>query len=102
MTFIKKIHQLNRLHELIKRRATGSPKELAGKFDMSERCIYRLVDELRSFDLDIKYCRTSQSYIYTRQIDFSLSIMLNNQKINSLVGGNNFIDLLGCQYMAPK
>ena len=88
MTLIEKIHRINRLHDLIKRKATGTPKELARKFEVSERCAYRMIEELRSMNLDIVYCRSINSYKYKTQVDFSLSIIRNRDssgQINDLI-----------------
>ena len=92
MTLIEKIRQIERLHLLIKRRATGSPTELAQKFNMSERCIYRLIDELKSMGLEISYNRIRESYEYLTPVEirFSLEIKDDNQK--SVIGGEKYFE----------
>lgn len=81
MRLIRKINQINRLHSLIKRKSTGSPKELAAKFNVSERCIYRLMDELKHMDIDINYNRSRRSYEYITPIESNLLILIDNQKM---------------------
>ncbi|RZT92466.1 hypothetical protein EV201_2942 [Ancylomarina subtilis] len=48
--------------ELAKKRATGTPKELATKFNIQERVLYRLLESLKTDGLKFKYCRTIRSY----------------------------------------
>tara|TARA_R110001583_G_scaffold7286_3_gene36309 strand:- start:43919 stop:44119 length:201 start_codon:yes stop_codon:yes gene_type:complete len=48
--------------ELSQKRATGTPKELAKKFNIQERVLYRLLDSLKTDGLEFRYCRTIKSY----------------------------------------
>lgn len=49
---------------LIERKATGGPKELATTLNISERSLYRLLDDFRSvYRLRIKFSRQLNSYI---------------------------------------
>jgi len=48
--------------ELAKKKATGTPKELASKLNVQERVLYRFLDSLKSDGLEFKYCRTIKSY----------------------------------------
>lgn len=70
MKLIQQLQQLERLDALIRRKSTGSPKELARKFSVSERTIYNLLEVLRQMGAEIEYCHTRCSYYYTFQIKF--------------------------------
>lgn len=48
--------------ELAKKKATGTPKELAAKLNIQERVLYRFLESLKSDGLKFKYCRTIKSY----------------------------------------
>jgi predicted DNA-binding transcriptional regulator YafY len=48
--------------ELANKKATGTPKELAARFNIQERVLYRLLDSLKTDGLEIRYCRTIRSY----------------------------------------
>jgi transcriptional antiterminator len=52
--------QLDRLHTLVKLKSTGSPKELALKLGVSERTVYRLLNDLS----DIHAIEVSFSYLH--------------------------------------
>ncbi|MCH7400788.1 HTH domain-containing protein [Belliella kenyensis] len=64
--------RLEYLDELIRKKATGSPKQLAKKFDVSERTIYDYINILRELDAEIFYCSICESYMYKKHglIDF--------------------------------
>ena len=65
--------RLSYLNQLIKQRATGSPKELARKLGITERAWYKLRDELvNDLNLPIDYCPHSRSYIYTEEGSFEI------------------------------
>lgn len=62
MNFYEFYKNLNRIQELASRNATGSPKELAKKLNVSERTLYRLVRELKNQGVLIEYCRKINTY----------------------------------------
>ena len=68
---------LYRLHHLIRRRATGTPPELADRLDISERSLHRFLHVLRTHGAEIKYCRQRNSYRYVN--DFDLELILTIQ-----------------------
>ena len=92
MTFIEKIQRINRLHDLIRRKATGTPKELARKFEVSERCIYDCIETMKSMGAPIYYCRSNQSYCYEYMVSFMFGFesQVSYQKV---VGGGRIITL---------
>lgn len=62
MNFYEYYKKLNRIQELASRNATGSPKELAKKLNVSERTLYRLVHKLKNQGVSIEYCRKINTY----------------------------------------
>jgi len=72
MSIINQIQLLDRLHELIKRKATGTPAELASKLKSSTASVYRYINELKSFGAEVKYSKEKQSYIYEKEFKFEV------------------------------
>jgi len=66
MTFLEKLLLIERLHSLIQRKATGTPKALARKLNISRRQLFRHLETLRSLGAEIEYCHDSQSYRYNK------------------------------------
>ena len=52
-----------RLVKLAMLKSTGSPSDLAFRFEISERSVKRLVKELRDDGTDIWYSQISNSYV---------------------------------------
>ncbi len=53
------------LIELIEKKKTGTPVDLARKLQVHERTVYRIIDELRlTVSFEIIYCKDSVSYIF--------------------------------------
>ncbi|AWW31656.1 hypothetical protein DN752_16830 [Echinicola strongylocentroti] len=58
------------LIELIEKKRTGSPKDLARKLGVKERMVYRILDDLKlSVQRKIRYCRDNKSYVFLEKND---------------------------------
>jgi len=53
----------SRLLKLARLKGTGTPADLADRFEISERTIKRIVKELRDEGINIWYCPSAMSYI---------------------------------------
>jgi predicted DNA-binding transcriptional regulator YafY len=62
--------QLMQLHELIARRATGTPEQLAQTLGVSERTARSYLEQLKLMGATICYCRTRQTYYYCSPVVF--------------------------------
>jgi predicted DNA-binding transcriptional regulator YafY len=64
----KYITRLLKTDQLIRRKATGSPKELAEKLDISESTVYRIIRILKeNMRLSVEFNKECNSYIYARE-----------------------------------
>ena len=70
MGFDKVIEIIERIDQLIRLKATGTPQELSLKLELSERTVYRYVDEMKALGVPIEYDKNYGSYIYTRSVPF--------------------------------
>ncbi len=61
--YLQKI-KFERLDQLIRLKATGTPKELARKFETTERTIFRMINELKEIGCPVYYNRERESYCY--------------------------------------
>ena len=62
MTFKEYQEKLNRIQELAKINATGSPKNLAKRINVSERTLYRLVQNIKEQGVPLEFCRKINNY----------------------------------------
>jgi predicted DNA-binding transcriptional regulator YafY len=61
-----KIPALITIIDLIQARKTGTPKELAKKLKISERMVYKYMDELKQeFNAPVKYDKTLKTYYFS-------------------------------------
>lgn len=69
MTGIKYFERYKLLIELIEKKKTGSPKELALKLGLKERMVYNVLDDLRLYlEIDISYSTELNSYIFLKKM----------------------------------
>ncbi|MBK7652717.1 MAG: HTH domain-containing protein [Flammeovirgaceae bacterium] len=77
MSLLKYIERLDRMNDLIRRKATGNPDEFAKKLQVSRSQLMQDLKELRDLGAPIEFCNASQSYWYTREckvvLDFGSS-----------------------------
>lgn len=72
MTFFDHINRIKRLHALIRHKATGTPKDLADRMDVSRSTLFRHLDDLRSLGAPIAYEKDRQTYYYEEPFDLKL------------------------------
>ena len=88
MKFIEQIQTLERLDQLIRLKATGTPSELASRLNVSERTAYNLIEALRDLGVVISYCKQKKSYYYESRVTIQfLKVQVENTK--NIQGGEN-------------
>lgn len=94
MTFFETIERVSRLHSFIKEEKTGKPEMLADRLGISRASLYKLVDELKSYDAPIDYSRRRETFFYTKCFDLqllcSISIINEEQELKKVIGGCHF------------
>ena len=89
MTFNEQIQALERLHDLIKRKGTGTPEQLAEKFNVSVGTIKNLLKILRDKDFPIAYCRDRKTYYYEREIELIVFKAEPKEDLHKIRGGES-------------
>lgn len=74
MKLLEQIERINRLHELIKHRRTGTPSQLARRLNLSTSMVYKLMDELKLREVPIEYSRQLGTYYYSHSFQMKISI----------------------------
>ena len=65
MPSLKYLNRLKYLDYLISHKITGTPKQLADKFEFSERLVYEYINDLRELGAEIRFDKCCNSYVYT-------------------------------------
>lgn len=68
---IKQIERIDWLHNLIRLKATGSPKECARKLKISERQLYRLIDLMKELGAPVYFDIHCEAYCYEYEVEWS-------------------------------
>lgn len=70
MSGLKYIERFMFVNELINKERTGNPSALATKLNVSERTIYRIIDDLRlyyGYDPEILFDNEKNSYVFDKK-----------------------------------
>ena len=90
MKAIEQLERLKTINKLIKAERTGTPNEFAHFLGISERHLYKSIEEIEIMGLQVKYSRNRNTFYYESdeelEIIFSLKIISNN-KLKVIYGG---------------
>lgn len=75
MLLFEAIDRMSRIHQMIRREATGSPDEFAGRFNLRKRQLYNILDEFKDYGADIRYSRAKNSFYYEN--DFNVLVKIS-------------------------
>lgn len=68
MAGLKYYERTKYLIELIEKKKTGSPDELAGKIGVTKRMVYHILDDLRlCLEQEISYSKQDKSYVFSEK-----------------------------------
>lgn len=90
MNIIDIKEELERVDRLIRLKATGSPKELAERLQISERHVYRIINQLKEIGCPVYFDKDRCSYCYSNEgkLIFKFSNNeLENNSMNKIKGG---------------
>jgi hypothetical protein len=93
MALYNYINRIERMDTLIRRKSTGTPKELADKLNISERWLYIFLDELRTeLNCPIRYDRRKRSYVYEipGRVLIKFKSEIETEELKKVSGGKNF------------
>ena len=77
MDLLERIARIHRIHELIRREATGVPKEFAEKLHLTERQVYNILADLKNCGADIRFSKLKCSYYYAN--DFEIQRIISKK-----------------------
>ncbi|PKV48541.1 hypothetical protein ATE84_0541 [Aquimarina sp. MAR_2010_214] len=68
---IKQIELIERVDQLIRLQATGSPDDLAYRLGISKTKLYRIINTMKSLGAPVEYDITIQSFVYAEAVGFT-------------------------------
>jgi len=90
MSLHKKIERVQRMHNLIQYKRTGSPNQFAQKMNLSVRALYGHIKELKDLGAPIGYCSYRQSYQYMHPVEFRIGFIppsIAEKELRAINGG---------------
>lgn len=91
MDLIKSIERIVQLHNLVKTESTGTPENLARRLGISRATLYRIMEELKSYNAPIEYSRIKRSFYYSKMFEFELNCTLHiideETELKKIIGG---------------
>ncbi|MEQ5791682.1 HTH domain-containing protein [Muricauda sp. NFXS6] len=84
---------LERIDQLIRLKATGRPKQLADRLEVSEATVFRMIETMKELNAPICYDLSRQSYVYTETTSFKCGFYveaLDEITERNLSGGYSF------------
>ena len=89
MNLSKYFERFQRLHGMIRKKATGSPSELADKLALSERAVFEYIRAMREMGAPIAFCPVRRTYYYEREVRFNMGFQeLNEEEVKGIDGGS--------------
>ena len=70
------IEVVARFHQYVMHGNTGDAASFAEKLGISRASLYNLLDELKSYGIDITYCRERQTYLYLHSERVEIKIII--------------------------
>ena len=61
---IKSIERFCSIYKLIQQEQTGSPEQLAARFHISRRTLYRVIEELEDMGAPVKFSRSRNTFFF--------------------------------------
>ncbi|TSE07881.1 hypothetical protein [Aquimarina algiphila] len=86
--FIERVQIINRIDQLIRLQATGTPEELVSKLGISKTKLYRILKNMRDLNAPVEYDDVSRNYVYKEAVVYfrfgfySTKLFRNNQAEN--------------------
>ena len=97
MNLLEQINRIERLDQLIRMKATGTPKQIAKRLNVSRSTLYNLLGFMKNQGVEIYYCSTYQSFCYKQEVYFCFGFTIEKVQLRRVKGGmqNIFCDFFG-------
>ncbi len=92
----QQIAVLERIDQLIRLKATGRPKQLADRLEVSEATVFRMIETMKELNAPICYDLSRQSYVYTETTSFKCGFyveVLDETTERNLSGGYGYSNM---------
>jgi hypothetical protein len=93
---LQQIELIERIDQLIRLKATGTPKVFANRLNISEASLYRLIDTVKEMGAPVEFSIRHQSYVYAKEVNFMCGFFLKELSYNEAQNINGGFRDLAC------
>ena len=89
----KQINLIERIDQLVRLQATGSPVELAIRLNISRAKLYRIIEIMKELNAPIAFDFAVQSFVYEEEVGFQCGFYTRDlfpTEVRSINGGIEF------------
>lgn len=90
MNLLKQINRIERIDQLIRMKATGTPKELAKRLNISRSTLYNILEFMKAQGVEIYYSSSKQSFCYKQEVFFYFGFSSQKMNLRGISGGNGY------------
>ena len=87
MNLLQKIRQIERVDQLIRLKATGTPKDFAKRLNVSKSTLYNILEFIKNQGVEIYYCPNRQSFCYKTDVYFCFGFSVEKVNLRQVKGG---------------
>ena len=94
MKTIQQLERLRKIHQLIKKRNTGSPNELANRLKISRRQLYNVIEYLKEIEAPLIFSRKNNTFYYEHEFDLLINVnvqVMVNEELRTIYGGQTIL-----------
>lgn len=87
---------LSSMHTSLLRENTGNAETFAAKLGISRATLYNLIDELKDYNIIVKYSRFRSTFYYENRenVEINISIkQIKHSEAKNINGGTKYLDL---------
>jgi predicted DNA-binding transcriptional regulator YafY len=107
MNIDKYFERIERIDQLIRLKATGSPKEFARKLEISKTWLYEYLKYLKNKGVPIEFDKERNSFYYTEEVEFLFKFnKLKKEQLEKIIGGEKIFSekvhsslIVNCEYL---
>lgn len=100
MSIINHLFLLQRVHDRIMHKSTGTPQEFADRLNISVRTLYRIMEELKDLGAEIAYSTERSSYVYNNDVKINIHLKIGQLDKNQIKGGKSLVDFEVLPFLA--
>ena len=90
MKLKEKNEQVERVTQLIRLKATGTPDELAEKLKVCKRTLHNILATFKKEGIEVYYCSNRRSYCFKQNVYYYFGFSVDKVQLKGIAGGRQY------------